>query len=54
MPNFAMIWTIMNTGMDDDWTQKWSGTESHATGHQKNNKIFKIRKNVVSLFNHQS
>ena len=54
MPNFAMIWTIMNIGMDDDWTQKWSGTDTHATGHQKNNKIFKIRKNVVSLFNHQS
>ena len=34
--------------------QKRSGTDTHATGHQKNLKNSKSKKNVVSLFNHQS
>ena len=54
MQNFAIIWTILNIGMDDDWTKKRSGTDTHATGHQKNLKNSKSKKNVVSLFNHQS
>ena len=47
MPNFAMIWTIMNIGMDDDWTQKWSGTDTHATGHQKITKYSKSEKMLL-------
>ena len=55
MQNFAIIWTILNIGMDDDWTQKRSGTDTHATGHQKNKKnIQNLKKNVVSCLNHQS
>ena len=54
MQNFAMLWTIMNIGMDDDWTQKRSGTDTHATGHQKMKKCSKSEKKIVSLFKHQS
>ena len=42
--NFAMIWPMMNIGMDDDRTQKRPEADTHATGQQKNQKIFKIKK----------
>ena len=54
MTNFAIIWTILNIGMDDDWTKKGQEQTHMQLATKKIKKYSKSKKNVVSLLNHQS